>query len=110
MLTKHANATGIRVNVLKPALRARTGGKRKTDWTSVYVRGRDLDELLPMADGNVGAVSDAVRKSAEAVTKPKAHGFSAACVSGARKVLAKAQAETLVAAAKVAADNNAAWG
>lgn len=109
MLKRHAGASGIRVNVLKPDLKTRTEGNRKSDWTAVYVRGRDLAHMLAMTDGNVEAVTAAVRLGSMTAYKHKARSFSAACVAAARKHLERVRAEAETSAAKFADDNNNAW-
>jgi hypothetical protein len=105
LLTKHAGATGTRVNVLKPSLRARTDGNRHQDWTAVYVSARALAVLLPLAGGNIAAVNDAVRNAALTARKTATTSFSRACVAGARQLLEQADA----AGASAAAANNEAW-
>jgi hypothetical protein len=105
----HAGTTGIRVNVLKPGLKERTKGNRKQDWTAVYVNSKNLATLAALAEDDLAVITFTLRAAA-LLPNRNSKNFSQHCVKTAITLLSKAKAADDEAQAKLAAENNAAWG
>lgn len=118
MKTKsHAGMKGIRICVYKPDA---------TGWTTVYASAAYLADVFAICGEDVGAVTHQARYASLSCVQKEGEAWSQTVLAGARKLLiadekklaakrklanaaavAKTDAEAL---ARLAAENNAAWG
>lgn len=104
----HAGTSGIRICVYKPG---------KPVWTTIYASKQVLAGMFEVCGEDVGAVTHAARYASLVSAPVAGEAWSRTVLEGARKFLiaAKAKQDRLrrqanaVAAAQLAAENNAVW-